>query len=436
MEIAPVIIFVGVLVFLAHFFVALFERTRVPDVLYLILIGLAIGPILHIVRPDDFGKVGDVFTTIALVVILFEGGLELSFESLRRSWRGTIYITILGYFLSLIALLPALYYLTPLSFVSSLFVAAVLAGPAPSVIIPMVRQLRLKDSSRTTLTLESSLGEALCIVIALAVLESFKFDEVRVGRVLGTLVSSFVFAIVIGAVGGYFWSLLLHRMRQLRNAIFTTPSFVFILYGVADFFGFSGPVAALTFGITLGNITFVDIPWLKKRTNLTPMVHNETEKLFFGEIVFVVKTFFFVYIGLSVQFTDWNAVGLALAFTGVLLVARVIAVRFSADKEHTPVHDALRMSVMVPKGTAAAVLAGIPLHMGLEGGALMQNITYGVVIFSIVSTGALVFALDQTKLGGGWFFGGFSASRNSVVRVEPANPDDEEKGEASGSRYL
>ena len=43
MELAPVIVFVGLLIFLAHFFVALFEKTRIPDVLYLIIIGLILG---------------------------------------------------------------------------------------------------------------------------------------------------------------------------------------------------------------------------------------------------------------------------------------------------------------------------------------------------------------------------------------------------------
>ena len=85
MEHALVLVFIGLLVFLAHLFVALFERTRVPDVLYLILIGVIVGPVLGIVSPEDFGKVGGVFTTVALVVILFEAGLELSVESLRSS---------------------------------------------------------------------------------------------------------------------------------------------------------------------------------------------------------------------------------------------------------------------------------------------------------------------------------------------------------------
>jgi NhaP-type Na+/H+ or K+/H+ antiporter len=279
------------------------------------------------------------------------------------------------------------------------------------VIIPLVKNLRLRDSSKTTLTLESSLGEALCIVVALAALEAYKVEEVRVGRVIGSLIASFLFAVVIGGIGGYIWSILLNKMRQLRNAIITTPSFAFILYGIADFLGFSGPIAVLTFGIILGNIQTLSIQWLEKRLNLTPLVHNETEKLFFGELVFVVKTFFFVFIGLSVEFSDYRSMAFAVSLTGILLFSRFAAVRLSMDRT-TPRNEALLMSVLVPKGTAAAVLAGLPLQLGIAGGDLMQNLSYGVVTFSILFTAALVFLMERTNLDQPqtWLFSGFGAS--------------------------
>ncbi|HZY09895.1 MAG TPA: cation:proton antiporter [Bacteroidota bacterium] len=395
MESAPVIIFIGLLVFLSHLFVSLFDRTRIPDVLYLILIGIVIGPLFHIVTPDDFGKLGNIFTTIALVVILFEGGLELSIESLRVSLRGTLVVTFVSYSIALILLTITILIITALPFLLSLFIAAVLAGPAPAVIIPMVRQLRLTDSTKTTLTLESSFGESLCIIVALAILESLKLNEIHVGRLVGNLLSSFVFALVIGTVGGYVWSILLHRIRQLRYAIFTTPSFLFILYGITDYLGFSGPIAALAFGITLGNVGIREIPWLVKRFNLTPLGHNETEKLFFGEIVFLIKTFFFVYLGLSVSFYDLPSIASAMLICGILLLARLTSVRVSASKKITPQEDAAVMGVMIPKGTAAAVLASMPLQMGLVEGIVIQNLIYSAVVISILITAVLIFLMEK-----------------------------------------
>jgi len=400
-----VIIVVGLLVFLAHLFVALFERTRVPDVLYLILIGLAIGPLLHLAKPEDFGVLGPVFTTIALVVILFEGGLDLGVEALRASWRESLGITLASYGIAFGLVAGALSMVTELAFSSCLFVAAVLAGPAPSVIIPLVRQLTLKDSTRATLTVESSLGEAICIVMALAILQSITLADIRIGHVIGELFASFTFAMIIGGIGGYIWSLLLHKVRQLRNAIFTTPAFAFILYGVAEFLGFSGPVTALAFGITLGNADLIRIPTLTAKTKLKPMVHNETEILFFGEIVFLLKTFFFVYLGLSITFSDFTSLLVGMLLTMILLIARFIAVRLSTTPDATPLHDALVMTVSIPKGTAAAVLAYIPIQMGLADADAMKNLIYSVVVLTIVLTAGMIAVAP--RISAGWLFRGY-----------------------------
>jgi NhaP-type Na+/H+ or K+/H+ antiporter len=398
LETALVIVFIGLLVFLAHLFVALFERTRIPDVLYLILIGIVIGPILQIVTPEDFGKVGNVFTIVALVVILFEAGLELSIESLHASLRNTAIITITSFAVTTLLATVAVYQFTDLSLSFSLFVGVILAGPAPAVVIPLIKHLRIRAETKTMLTLETPLGEALCIILGLFILDSMTFQTVQIGSLVGNLFSSFAVAVFIGGTGGYLWSVLLHRIRQLRHAIFTTPAFLFVLFGTTEALGFSGAVAALTFGVTLGNADAVHIPWLSRRFNLKPLVHNEIEKSFFGEIVFLIKTFFFVYVGLSFRFVEPWVVTLAIGLSVVIVVARLAAVWLSTTRRSSTLKDASLMGILVPKGTAAVVLASIPLQMGFAQGEEIQNIVYSVVVISILFTSLLVVLLERGML--------------------------------------
>jgi cell volume regulation protein A len=410
-ESATILIFVGMLVFLAHLFSALFEKTRIPDVLNLIIIGIILGPVLHIVSTEDFGKVGPVFTTIALVVILFEGGLELSIEPLRKSWRSALVLTLVSYLAGWIAVTATILWLVDIPYSLALFMGAVLAGSAPAIVIPFVRHLTLSSTSRTALTLEAPLGEALSIVVGLAILDSIRLETLHVGLWMGRLVSSFVFAFVIGSAGGFLWSVLLHRIRQLRYAIFTTPSFILVLFGVTEFLGFSGSVAALSFGFALGNLGTRKFQRLTGKYNLTPLQHNETEKAFFGEIVFIIKTFFFVYLGLSVRLTDAWTLTLAGILTCVLLIMRLLSVRASTPRDGTTVRDGLLMGVMIPKGTAVAVLAAIPLQMGITSGEQIQTILYTAVVASIVITGVMVFLLERTPLPRalGIIFAGYSS---------------------------
>lgn len=398
MEQAPVIIFVGVLVFLAHLFAGLFERTRVPDVLYLILIGVVIGPLLGIVRPEDFGKVGPIFTTVALVIILFESGLDLSLTSLRTTWNSALLLTVASFVLSWATVTAIAVALTDLPFPLALFAGAALAGPAPTVIIPLVRQLKIHGDTRATLTLESAVGEALCIIVGLGVLEAIRLEEVEVGAMIGRLLSSFVFSIVLGGAGGYVWSLVLHRVRRLQHAIFTTPSFVFIVYGICEFLGFSGPIAALSFGIVLGNASLLRIPWITAKSDLTPIRHNKIEILFFGEIVFLLKTFFFVYLGISIQLSDYLTVGIAGLAVLALAVARLASARAATDPRTTPRPDARFMSVMIAKGLATAVLAALPAQLGIPGAGALAPLVYAGVFLSVVATAALVFLVERTAL--------------------------------------
>ncbi len=398
METSIVIVFVGLLVFLSHAFVALFERTKVPDVLFLILIGLILGPVFGIVTSADFGKIGNVFTVIALVVILFEGGMQLSLESLLSTYKQTTRLTLVSYVAAFAGIALLLHFAAGMTLLISIFVGAVLAGPAPAVVLPLLKHVPVSDSNKTVLTLESALGEALTVVIGLGVISWASMPSVHVGHMFGGLLSGFIFAAVIGAIGGYLWSVLLNKVRRLQNAMFTTPSFVFIIYGICEILGYSGPVAALAFGIVIGNIADVELPFWKPGKKFSPIRLNTAEKAFLGEIVFLLKTFFFVYIGISIRLQDIATPMLALSITLLLILARIFSVRFSLGREEASLNDAKFMSVMIPKGLAAAVLAPLAAVDGISGGVTIQNTIYGVIGMSIILTSALIFMVHRASV--------------------------------------
>jgi cell volume regulation protein A len=230
MDIATAIIFVGLLVFLAHFFVALFERTRVPDVLMLIGIGLILGPGLKVVTPSDFGRVGPVFVTIALVIILFESGTRLSTGVLKQSWRKTLQLSVGGFLASAIAVGFIILYATPFGPIRSFLLGSIVGGTASAVVVPMVQQLKMTEQSKTVLVLESVITDVLCIVVALAFFQAYLLGELRIGVMLGQTIASFLLAAGFGICAAFAWSITLHKIRTLQNSLLTTPAFVFMLY--------------------------------------------------------------------------------------------------------------------------------------------------------------------------------------------------------------
>ncbi|MDE5607156.1 MAG: cation:proton antiporter, partial [Bacteroidales bacterium] len=121
---------------------------------------------------------------------------------------------------------------------------------------------------------------------------------------------------------------------------------------------------------------------------------NRTEKIFFGEIVFLLKTIFFVYIGMSMEFNDVKSLLAGLAITFMLFAGRIVLTRFVMPKS-APIFDKTITSIMIPKGLAAAVLAGIPLAAGVSGGEFIRNTTYAVILFSILWVSIMILLVDK-----------------------------------------
>ncbi|HPF93513.1 MAG TPA: cation:proton antiporter [Tenuifilaceae bacterium] len=395
MESAGIIVFVGLIVFVSHLFTGIFERKRIPDVLLLMVIGLLLGPIFGVISPDDFGIAGPMFTTITLVIILFEGGLALRFDTLKNAIRGTTALTAVNFFVTTAIVGLIGWLLFGLHPVAAFMLGSILGGTSSAVVIPMVQQLRMNQDSKTILVLESAVSDVLCIIFALALLETFSVEEVKIGLILGKIISSFTLAALMGWLGALVWSILLNRVRTIRNTIFTTPAFVFIIFGIAEMFGYSGAISALAFGITLANIEVFNVSLLRKYIASKPITLNETEKVFFAEIVFLLKTFFFIFIGLSIQLQNLWALILGLLVTIIIFMVRVPVVKLSLRKPFA-IPDLTMISVMVPKGLAAAVLASLPLQQGIEGGEFIRDITYAVILMSIIFTSVLIPLVERS----------------------------------------
>jgi hypothetical protein len=188
-------------------------------------------------------------------------------------------------------------------------------------------------------------------------------------------------------------------VRRIPDTIFATVAFVFIVYGMTQLLGFSGGIAALAFGVTLTNHERFD--WIERLAHRTGAPALATlrpvEQRFFGEIVFLLKTLFFLYLGTSIRFADPRALLIALLVVALVYLARLIVTRFVGDRQMT-VREAAITSVMVPKGLAAAVLATVPLQAGVPGGEVIRDVTFAVVVFSITATAVLGWAAERGPL--------------------------------------
>jgi NhaP-type Na+/H+ or K+/H+ antiporter len=332
-------------------------------------------------------------------VILFEGSLGLDLKVLWNSIVGATGLTVWNFVGTLAVVAPLARVFLGFDWLQSFTLAATVGGTSSAVVIPVVGRLRIGEKTKTILTLESALSDVLVIVVTLALVTTQAGGaEFRVGKLFGDMFNTFLVAALLGCLAGVAWSLALHWLHGVKNSIFTTPAFVLVVYGVTDWLGYSGAIAALLMGITLGNIKQMPPLFLKNRRHLLTDLSG-TERAVFGEVAFLLKTFFFVYVGVTIQFSNPTLVLAGLCIALALFALRVPVVHASLIPSASfSRFDAVASGAMNPKGLAAAVAASIPFQMGLPMGREIMLAAFSVVLFTISVSSVLVFLA-----GRGWF---------------------------------
>lgn len=366
-------------------------------------IGILVGPVFGVVHPQDLESVGAVFSSLTLLFILFDSGLDLSIDTIRSYWKGMVQVTIMSFLLSMAGVICFSHYVLNIDWLSSVLAGSIVSGTAAAIVIPLVNQMKVSEKARMVLTLESAASGVLCIVVTIAVLEISTANNMTAAGITGMVfrvIASLVFALLLGIVGGILWAGLLDRVRKLQNSMFLTPAFVFVIYGIAEMLGYSGAIAALAFGIVLGNVDYFRMPLLGAvhLDRMQPL--RLEEKSFFKEIVFILKTYFFVYVGISIPFTNTTELLYGLMITGVLFVLRFLLLSV-VGHENTK-SERLVVSMMIPKGLVAAVLAAMPErvnilagHTVIPGATTIKYVVYSVIFCSIIITSLLVFATKR-----------------------------------------
>jgi NhaP-type Na+/H+ or K+/H+ antiporter len=397
LNVATVVLSIGLFVFAAYSFKAIFDRTGIPDVLLLMVCGLLLGPVLGWVTPDQFGKAGGVLATLALVVILFESGVDLDLSSLQPAMGATLKLTLTTFVFTAGVVVAIGMLFAGLSLMAASLLGAILAGTSSAVVIPLVQSLKVQGATPTVLILESALTDVLCIVAVFLLLDTATKGASTPGHMAWVLVETLVAAALIGLVSGALWLAVLRRARRLRHGSYASVAMCFVVYGSTDLAGFSGAIAAIAFGVALANgRRFAAASGVLRPGRFAAF--STREHGFLKEIIFVLKTFFFVYLGISMRFDNLNALVIGLAMVGAIYAGRHVLAAAFVDRTEPPSNAAL-VAAMAPKGLAAAVLAALPAQQGVPGGETIQAIAYAVVLFSILLTALLIAAQRVGRVG-------------------------------------
>lgn len=358
---------IGAVIFIGFFGNAIFNKFRIPDVLILVFLGMLIGPDLlgqrfGLVTSETLGNIDefrDLFLSAALVIILFDGGLTLDIRSVIDSMRLSAFMSILTFVLEMLAVAAALHFIMGLDLLLSVTFGAIVGGTSGAIVIPIANKLHIEPRTKAVMIMESAITDVLVVVGALTLILMVQIGEFDLVRVTEDLIMKFLVGGVIGFAAGIVWLFALQKLHNQPLSYMITIAALFVVAGLVEGVGSSGAVAALAFGLSLGNKQFVR-RWLSS-VSLRTGTDGHIQQFHF-EITFFVRTFFFVYLGLLFRFDTFTEVHLV---AGLLLISSIALVRWFTSMATWKIgglemEDALALWGLMPRGLAAAVLATLP----------------------------------------------------------------------------
>ena len=399
-EVLYVLLGIGIILFLGYIAEFLFKKTKVPDVLILIIIGFIIGPhVLGYFDPQSIAEYAPIFTTFTLLFLLFDGGLNLSLKSIVEGAVKTFNITIVNFVMSTI-LIGVIMLIAGYNIWLSLLTGVILGGICSAFVIPIVKRLKINKDTASVLTLESALTDVLSIVFAFAIMEIITSNSVEFFSSMKTLLFLFLIAGIIGVVAGLIWIVIVTSIFKMNTPIMLTIAYVMIVYVISEFLGGNGAIATLFVGVTLKNskqITRRILILIHHDDKETEDIHGivavtHKESTFYEQISFFLKTFFFVYIGVLFNLDNVPALIIGLAIAVVLLYGRKIS-QFVVSEY--PKYDIQITDAIFARGLAAAAIAQLLIANNIEYATEIAAIVYNVIILTIVLSSFMIFLVNK-----------------------------------------
>ena len=369
----------GVVIFLGVAGEAFFKKTGIPDVAFLMVLGVIIGPVLGIIQPEAVIQVVPYFAALALIIIMFDGGLNLDIKHVIKTAHFSFTLAILGFVLSVVIISVATHYALGWAWLESILLASIVGGSSSAIVFGLVRNIKISEETKSMLSFESALTDILATIIAFILFEAVLLGYFDLQTLEETLGRAIVVGLVLGFGVGIPWMYVSTKLGNAQHAYMLTLAILFVLFFLANSFGESGALTALVFGLMLGNKNHLAkiLRFKLPRIEVDDPTHNQ--------LTFLVRSFFFVFVGLMASFGRIEYIVFGILITVAVYFGRTFVGKITLTKRFSRLDRAVTNS-MIPRGLAAAVLATYPVTMGLENAEAYTEIIFFIILSSVIIT--------------------------------------------------
>ena len=369
----------GIVVFLGVAGEAFFKKTGIPDVAFLMILGVIIGPVFGIIQPEVVIQVVPYFAALALIIIMFDGGLNLDIKHVVKTAHFSFTLALLGFIVSVAIISIAAHYALGWTWLESILLASIVGGSSSAIVFGLVRNVKITQETKSMLSFESALTDILATIAAFILFEAVIAGQFDLQTLQDTLGRAVIVGLILGFGVGVPWMYVSTKLGNAQHAYMLTLGILFVLFFLANMFGESGALTALVFGLMIGNKSHLSkvLRFKLPRIESDDPTHNQ--------LTFLVRSFFFVFVGLLASFGQIEYIIFGIIITVIVYFGRVIIGKITLTNRFSRLDRAVTNS-MIPRGLAAAVLATYPITLGLPNAEAYPQIIFFIILSSVVIT--------------------------------------------------
>ena len=352
-------------------------RFGAPLLLVFLVVGMLAGESGPLGLKFDDVSITYAVGSIALALILFDGGLRTRFVTFRSVLGPAITLATAGVLLTAAITAPIAAVLFDLRWIEGLLVGAVVASTDAAAVFFLMhaRGLRVRPRVSATLEVESGSNDPFAVLLTMLLVEFLAVGDESWQHVVQVLAEQAILGTIIGVLGGRAMVLVLNRLNlaQGLHAPFVATGAV-VIFGLAAAVHASGFLAVYLAGLVLGN---------------RPTRAHNTVVVFLDAVTWLAQIVMFVLLGLLVWplrliGSLWPALAVAAA---LMLVARPVAVFLCLAPFRFPWREKAFIAWVGLRGAVGIFLASIPLLVDLPKAYLYFDIAFVVVLVSLLVQG-------------------------------------------------
>ena len=376
----------GIILAVGTFSGLLARLARVPDVVVFLLIGMLMGPgVFGLVDIKTDSAINQLILIFGSSYILFDGGASIRLKVLKEVWITVVVIATIGVLITAAITGAAAYYILGVPVIVALLLGATLASTDPATLVPIFKQIKIKDRVAQTVMTESALNDAMGAILTFAVLGvAMGAGEFSPGDALADLVKQSALGIAIGGILGYLAAFMISHEKfgfLAEYAPVVTLMAVIGAYMAADGLHSSGFMAVFVFGIMLGNQESLGF----NRAHADETILED----FIMTTALIMRMFIFILLGTQVDFALMNQylLGGVAVVTIFMLVARPVTVFLCALPDRRAKWSFKEMLFMCwtrETGVIPGALAGLLLGMKAPGAQIIASVTFIAILMTIL----------------------------------------------------